>query len=143
MKEKILATLIVDEHGDLALHFGELIGYAPSNGLIFELFRRLKKHPEFLHILKKEAIIMKREGKAEDLLKRHFRRLLCVWEHDRKCRLVAPKKITEEERIHVEDFLFWLQGQNCRIQEPDHFAAKVNYDKVCWMMIKEAKKKAE
>lgn len=76
MKEKILATLIVDEHGDLALHFGELIGYAPSNGLIFELFKMLNstikesEHKEFIV----DAKDLKEEVKAaynfDDIMKK-------------------------------------------------------------------------
>lgn len=85
---------------------------------------------------------MKREGKIEDLLKQHFRLLMHIWEFDRKCGLIASKKITEKERSHVVDFLFWLQEQKCRIQEPDHFEAKRAYNEYCWAKIKEAKKKA-
>ena len=53
---------------------------------------------------------MKKKEVKEDLLMRHFRLLMYIWEHDRKRRLVGSKKITEEERTHVEDFLFWLPG---------------------------------
>ena len=79
---------------------------------------------------------MKKEAKIENQLKQHFRLLMHVWEFDRKCKLTASKKITEEERSHVTDFLFWLQGQRCRIQEPDHFEAKRDYDAYCWEQTK-------
>jgi len=79
---------------------------------------------------------MKKEAKTEDQLKQHFRLLMHVWEFDRKCKLTASKKITEEERSHIVDFLFWLQGQRYRIQESDHFEARRAYEAYCWEQAK-------
>ena len=84
---------------------------------------------------------MKKEAKIEDQIKQHFKILMYIWEHDRKYSLLVSKKITEEERSHVVGFLFWLQGQGCRIQEPDRFKAKIAYNEYCWAIIEEAKKK--
>ena len=84
---------------------------------------------------------MKKKEVKKDLLMRHFRLLMYIWEHDRKRSIIESKKITEEERIHVENFLFWLQEQNCRIQPPEHFLAKTEYFKTCWAKV--GKEKAE
>jgi hypothetical protein len=93
-------------------------------------------------VLKRGKIMKKKEVK-KDLLIRHFRLLMHIWEHDRKGSRVESKKITEEERIHVENFLFWLQEQNCQIQSPEHFAAKIEYFKAWWVTVmRVAKEKA-
>jgi len=84
---------------------------------------------------------MKKKEIKEDLLKRYFRRLIYIWEYDRKNRLIESKKITEEERAHVEDFLFWLQGHKCQIQEPDNFVAKTEYFKHCFTTVGKGQKK--
>jgi len=103
------------------------------------LGKNLKRHRQFKGLTQEDLATKKVK---EDLLKRHFRRLMCIWEHDRKRRLMESKKITEEEQAYVEDFLFWLQEQNCRIQEPDHFVAKIEYYKVCWAMVGRGEEKA-
>lgn len=46
MEEKVLAKIVIDEHGDVAVYFGEDTAIAPSKKLIEELFILLNETSE-------------------------------------------------------------------------------------------------